>query len=652
MTALLALAMLTLPAWADVFSDLASYKYGDKTQAAEKLAELVKKTAPDKYAPIEAKLIAILESKAATQDGKAFACRNLQQIATSKAVPALASLLSDKVLSHYARLALERMKCPCSLAALRNALPAAPDCVKPGLMGSLAARKDTESVDAIAKLLGSSDKAVIKGALDSLGKIATPQALTALAKATVTDDLKPKHVESLILCAATLGDKAALHKVFGDCPCDVQKSAALVALVKFNDTKAAGMVVEAVNAKPSRLREGAMQIIVSVPSDSLTKAVLAGLPKMTPATRAHVIELLGKRGDKSALPTLVKTCTTDKDDAVRVAAGKALAELGGIEQVKMLLSLPGGPQIVTPMAAAGVDNVLIALLDDKALQSAAISAIGLRGAGKATAKIIALTGDSSANVRNSAWDALQAIATEADLPKLTPLLVKMPAGSERDRAGNTVRALASSASGKTKDTVFQALAENYKNTDTKMRQFILEIGPAFATKQALALEVAALDSDSNAEKDKALRSLAAWPNADPCPALLKLAENGKTNTQKILALRAYLDLAAKSGSNEQKLARSKKALPLIERTEEKRLLVSKLRNIHHVDSLKMTATFFDDSAVAKEAMNAALDIIRRWRRGKDTNVVIATLKRIVESTKDKGLIQRAEKALKGLTPQK
>lgn len=652
MTALVALAMLALPAWADVFSDLANYKYGDDTQAAEKLAELVKQTAPDKYAPIEAKLIEILESKTATQDGKAFACRNLQQIATGKSIPALASLLGDKVLSHYARLTLERMKCPCSLAALRNALPAAPDCVKPGLMGSLAVRKDADAVAAIAKLLGSSDKAVIKGALDALGKIATPAALAALSKATVADELKPKHVESLILCAATLGDKPALHKVLADCPCNVQKAAALVALVKLDDAKAPGLVVQAVNAKPSRLREAAMQIIVSVPSDSLTTALLAGLPKMTPATRAHVIELLGKRGDKAALPELVKACATDKDDAVRVAAGKALAELGGPEQVKMLLSLPDGPQIIKPMAADGVDDALIALLGDKDLQPAAIAALGQRGACKATPRIIALTGDSSENVRNSAWSAMPKIATEADLPKLTSLLVKLPAGPERDRAGNAVRSLASGASSETKDKVFQVLAESYKDTDAKMRLFILELGPAFATRQAMALETAALDSDNDDERDKALRSLAAWPNGDPCPALLKLAGNGKTNTQKILALRAYLDLAAKSGSDKQKLDRCKQALPLIERTEEKRLLVSKLRDIRHVDSLTLAGTFFDDSAVAKEAMNAVLDILRRWRRGQNADVVGATLKRIVETSKDKGLIQRAEKALKDLTPQK
>ena len=652
MLALGAVAMLTLPARADVFSDLASYKYGDETQAAEKLAELVKQTAPDKYAPIEAKLISILESKDATQDGKAFACRTLQQVGTGKAIPALAKLLDDEILSHYARLALERMKCPCSVAAMRNALATAPDCVKPGLMGSLAVRKDAEAVGAIAKLLASSDKAVTAGALDALGKIATPAAETALSKAIVPDALKRKRTESLILCAATLGDTAALHKVYGGCPCGIQKAAALAALVKLNDAKAAGLVVEAVKAAPSALREGAMHVIVSVPSDLLTTTVIAKLSTMPPATQAEVIDLLGKRGDKAAVPALADACTKSKADGVRVAAGKALAELGGPEHVRMLLGLAGGPQIVKTMAADGIDDALIALLDSGALKASAVSALGERGACKATARIIALTGDADQNVRNSAWHALPSITTEADLPKLTAILVKLPDGPERNTASDAIRTLVSEASNETKETVFRAFAEQYKTTDTQMRQFILGIGPVFATKEALAIEIAALGGDNDAEKDKALRSLAAWPNADPCPALLEMAQGGKTKAQKILALRAYLDLAAKSGSNEQKLARNKKALPLIERTEEKRLLISKLRDIHHVDSLAMAESYFDDAAVVKEAKNAALDIIRRLRGKNDRDAVAATLSRIIESTEDKGIVRRAEEAMKGLAPKK
>ena len=69
------LAAPAVPCRADLYADLAKYTYGDDSKAAEKLEQLVKETEPGNYAPIEAKLIEIVQSKDATQDGKAFACR-------------------------------------------------------------------------------------------------------------------------------------------------------------------------------------------------------------------------------------------------------------------------------------------------------------------------------------------------------------------------------------------------------------------------------------------------------------------------------------------------------------------------------------------------------------------------------------------------
>jgi hypothetical protein len=69
--------------------------------------------ASGRAAPADAEqaLIAVLESTKSAAE-KAAACRGLKPIATAKSVPALASLLADKDLSHWARLVLESMPCP------------------------------------------------------------------------------------------------------------------------------------------------------------------------------------------------------------------------------------------------------------------------------------------------------------------------------------------------------------------------------------------------------------------------------------------------------------------------------------------------------------------------------------------------------------
>ena len=96
---------------ADVWDDLARYEYGDESKAGEAVEKLLQETAPSEYAGLEAKLMGVVASKEATQAGKAIACRMLQQVGTKKCIPAVSGLLADKVLSHYARLVLERLKC-------------------------------------------------------------------------------------------------------------------------------------------------------------------------------------------------------------------------------------------------------------------------------------------------------------------------------------------------------------------------------------------------------------------------------------------------------------------------------------------------------------------------------------------------------------
>ena len=73
-----------------------------------------------------------------------------------------------------------------------------------------------------------------------------------------------------------------------------------------------------------------------------------------------------------------------------------------------------------------------------------------------------------------------------------------------------------------------------------------------------------------------------------------------------------------------------------------------MRDVRHPESLKLAATFFDDSTVVKEAQNAAMDIIGQLR-GRNADVSVATLKQIIDTSKDKKITKRAEDTLKGLS---
>ena len=125
---------------------------------------------PGAAPPDEGALIAVLGADKPVAE-KAAACRDLKTVGTARAVPALAPLLADKDLSHWARWALESMPCPEAGAALREALAKTSGLVQAGIADSLGERRDGEAVAALARLAVGDDAQVAASAAAALGKI-------------------------------------------------------------------------------------------------------------------------------------------------------------------------------------------------------------------------------------------------------------------------------------------------------------------------------------------------------------------------------------------------------------------------------------------------------------------------------------------------
>jgi len=100
----------------------------------------------------EAQLIAVLQSAASPREKEA-ACAQLKRIGTEKSVPALAALLTDENLSHFARYALEPMQAPEAGAALIAALQKTSGSNEVGIINSLAARHEKAAIASLGLLL-------------------------------------------------------------------------------------------------------------------------------------------------------------------------------------------------------------------------------------------------------------------------------------------------------------------------------------------------------------------------------------------------------------------------------------------------------------------------------------------------------------------
>ena len=647
---LLAVGCAVPLAHADLWQDLAAYDLGGGSNAPDALDKLVAETPTDQYAPIEQKLIGLVQSKSATAVGKRYACRMLQRIGTARSVPALAGLLHDEVLSHYARLALQRMTdVPAAGDAMRAALTDAPKSVKPGLMGSLAERGDAQAVEPISKLLRDADPAVAGAAMRALGKIGGKAALTALRGAKPPAALKAVHLEAIIDCAADVGGAAgyaALSTVYDTCRSDTHRAAALTEMLNTDATKATPVIIGLIKGRPSAARNGALRLVVTGKSDALTEALDGSLGQLRAPARAQVIRLLGKRGDPKVLRTVAEYLTS-KDDATRAAAIATLGELGGADCVKPLLeqAASGGAgetayKALARMPAAGVDEALIKRLDDDSLKAQAVQALALRGCRTAAPQMVKLATDPNADVRKAVWANMAEFVTADQLDPLMKILV---ASDDRAAGEGAIKTICAAAA--KKDKCFEVMARYHRTGDEATKLFVLELGPVFASRSAMALEQAALKSSSKAQQDKALRALASWPNADAAPDLLALAREGDTNVKKIIALRGYIEVSAKGGSNADRAERFKTAASLVQRPEEKRLLISKLKDWRHIESFRLAKGFLTASAVQTEAALMAIEIARRLPTNRDRDEIVATLTTLA-SAKDRNVAKRARDTLK------
>jgi hypothetical protein len=199
--------MATDPARLDAsFAALQAFDWGRDAAALQAIDAEIIATHGDAAARLDLeRRLADLLAADTTRATREYVCRKLAVIGTAASVPALASLLAKPEHSHMARFALERSPAPEAAAALRAALESAPGDLRIGMITSLAARGDAASVPALARLL-TADARTAAVAAEALGRIASPEAAAALARADSHADasVAAAIVDARLGCAESL----------------------------------------------------------------------------------------------------------------------------------------------------------------------------------------------------------------------------------------------------------------------------------------------------------------------------------------------------------------------------------------------------------------------------------------------------------------
>jgi len=669
----LAGAALTAPAPAPTAADIdkavaaiADYDLGKPmapVQAVDRLAHATAGT-PDLRIHLERELVKVLESKA-SDECKFYVCRLLGPIGSDESVAALAKLLADEKTVHIACYGLMPNPSPKAAAALRDALAGAKGKTLLCLVGAIGDRRDAAVTDALAKLFSDADPLAVDAAAAALGKIATPEAAAALAKARASADEKNRAALAdgylrcgLGLAAAGKKDEAAqiLKEMLGAKEPALLRRGALAGLMGLGGPEAATLALSMIGGDDPVMRATAIAHLRTLQGDGVTQQFAAELPKLQPAGQVMLIEALADRGDVAARPAVVAAAVA-QDDAVRVAALKALGRVGDASSVPLLVgaAAEGKGDMEKRVALVSLRNVRGEGADAAIVESlksakpevvaALIEVLSDRGAATVVPALLKQAEAADAKVRAAALAALARLAGADALPALLQLLTKLEGDAGRAEAEAAVVAVSRKGADEAvrADAVLAALGS--ATTPAAKGSLLRALRGIGNAKAFDAVQAALKDSDAQVQ-DAAVRSLADWPDARATAAVLGIVRTTENQTHRVVALRGAVRLLGLAGGtpDEATLKAYSDLMAQAKRPEEKKLVLGGLANLNHPAALAMAESCLDDAAVRAEASLAVLQVARALA-GTYPDEACAALKRLAAKAEDAGVKKQADDVL-------
>ncbi len=449
---------------------------------------------------------------------KARACQRLGEFGTEEAVPALASLLNDKILSAYARAGLERIPGPEAAAALRDALDQTKGKFLIGVINSIAALRDERAVGVLTSLTRHAEPEVVRAALLALGRIANDESIPLVRQALITgtEAFRPDAAAACLLAAErqlSQGEADAALALY-----DTVRKAPVPASYRIGATRGAiiarttdrvPFLIQQLRSDEPAIRDVALLTIRAVPSDELASALNAELEEAPNDLQIQLLAALKDCHNTQSLQVL-RTKVRSNAPRIRLTALSVLASIGGSDDASTFLAVvrdrPGDKELavaLTTLERLKGDKVgeqtLTALQKTNEAETRVrlIRLLGKRHVTEATNELLKQASGSEPAVSIAAFQALKSLAGSDALPRLIALTKRCPAGSVRDAAVNAV--LGACRNGKDVDRSGElVLSELKTSTVTAEKESWIKVLTSLGHAKALPTITAALqDTDQN-----------------------------------------------------------------------------------------------------------------------------------------------------------
>jgi HEAT repeat protein len=611
-------------------------------------------------------LVKVLESDAA-YDAKQYACRMLALTATAKEVPALVRHLGDEHMGHMALYALAHLDSPEVDKALIDAMGKAEGRTQLGIIDMLGKRRVSAATDALGRLVKSADEQTSAAAIKALGHVGGKAAYERLRETGVLENAQGATGAAAGEALLSLGERMAADgqkeaarqaydSAFAGGYSSTIRAAALRGLAEVggDGDEVLAHIKRALKSEDQDLCTMAAMIARQTPDTNMADAISRDYSTMKPHVQVLLIKALAERHDGAGVKMISELCGSG-ETMVRAAAMEAMGKVGDERCVPLLVGSAVAKEADVRNAAqaslvslkgAKVNSTLTSWLTkvDDISKGAICKVLAERGAAESAGAIVdnvRLFKDASA--RAEAFRAIGALGTDSDITELAKLLFAAEP-SQADEIARALSMIAQRHSAQRKCA--EAIVSRYGDvgSDAQKAAMLMILG-GLGDEAGLATLRAGLADESAEVRYAAIKGMSAWPNGAVAEDLIKAAQSSDNRSQRVLALRGYIDVIAAAGTSaDDKVAMCRRAMELADGAPEKKRVLSVLGGLDTLSAYQMVISAMEDKALADEAALAACMIAERIyaRQGKQ---ITDSLAKIAGSTVSDSTKQRAQDIL-------
>ncbi len=511
-----------------------------------------------------------------------------------------------------------------------------------------------------AKATASTDEAVRMPALIALAHTGDASAVPVLATAreTGSDAARADANDAYLLLAdrlITLDQRAAAAKIYREYLFSPQRYryAAIIGIGVAGTDEDVAKLLNVLTDKDPQARGAALQALARRRDPALASEIFARLAKADASTKPWLLRALVGQNDKRAKQAILDAAS-DADETVRILALTMLARLGDASAVPALLksaAAKGEEQVAARntlemLPGKPVDDALLERVAAGPVpeRTEAIRAVGARRTTAAVAPLFTAAVDADSAVRSEALKSLALVADFTALPRALNLLIEAKEDADRDQAIKAVVAIA--RKNENADARVAPLLAEFEHVQSPAKSALLSaMGQLGGTKALAAIRDAVKSSDEKTH-EAGVRALSAWPDTTPLDQLLMLANEEKSNTLRVLALRGYVRLVGlpskRPAAETVKLYQD--ALAAAKRNDERKLVLGGLGELKDAKALYVVAPFLSDQSLVNEACAAAVKIAKdSWQTNKE--LAKAMMNKVLEVSKNDGQRKSAKDVL-------